>query len=66
MGRRKAARLHALAAAQGGLEARAALPDDAAIAAVVGAARCARSTLSSIEPRRARVERWATATYKGS
>jgi len=44
MGRPKAARLRALATEQGWLEPEAPLPDDATIAAAVGAARRARST----------------------
>lgn len=57
MGRPKAARLRALAAAQGWLDPEAALPDDAAIAAVIGVARRARSSISTVEPYRALVER---------
>lgn len=58
MGRPKAAAFRALAAERGWLEPAASLPDDAAIAAAVGRARRARSTISSVEPYRARVERW--------
>lgn len=58
MGRPKVAALRALAAAHGWLEPAAVLPDDAAIAAAVGRARRARSTISSVEPYRAMVERW--------
>jgi hypothetical protein len=58
MGRPKAARLRGLAAEQGWLEPEAAtLPDDAAIAAVIGAAQRARSTISTVEPYRALVDR---------
>jgi hypothetical protein len=48
-----------LAAAQGWLDPEAVLPDDATIAALIGRARRARSTISSVEPHRAQVERWA-------
>ena len=65
MGRPKAARLRVLAADQGWLDPEAPLPEDAAIAAVVGAARRARSTISSVEPYRALVERWAASEVSG-
>jgi transposase len=65
MGRPKAARLRAIAADQGWLDAQAPLPEDAAIAAVLGAARRARSTISTVEPYRALVERWAASDVSG-
>jgi transposase len=58
MGRPKVAAFRALALAQGWLEPATVLPDDAALAAAVGRARRARSTISSVEPYRAVVERW--------
>jgi transposase len=58
MGRPKVAAFRALAERHGWLEAAAALPEDAQLAAVVGRARRARSTISSVEPHRAIVERW--------
>ena len=58
MGRNKAARFRVLAAAQGWLSPDIALPEEAAIAAAVGGARRARSTISSVQPYRAQVERW--------
>jgi transposase len=58
MGRHKVAAFRALAASRGWLETTAALPEDAEIAAAVGTARRARSTISSVEPFRALVERW--------
>lgn len=58
MGRPKVAAFRALAAAQGWLAPEAVLPDDAAISAAVGQARRARSTISTVEPYRAQVERW--------
>jgi transposase len=65
MGRPKAARLRGLATAQGWLKPEAPLPDNATIAAVVGAARRARSTISTVEPYRAIVERWAAQKISG-
>ena len=65
MGRPKAARLRVLAAGQGWLEPEAPLPEDTAIAAVVGAARRARSTVSTVEPYRGLVERWAASRVSG-
>ena len=65
MGRNKLARFRALAAQQGWLELSAALPEDEAIAAVVGAAKRARSTISTVEPYRELVERWAVQKVSG-
>jgi transposase len=65
MGRPKAARLRAIAADEGWLDPEAPLPEDAAIAAVIGAARRARSTISTVEPYRALVERWAASEVSG-
>jgi len=58
MGRVKVARLRALAISHGWLEAGKPLPEDAEIAAAIGAARRARSTISSAEPHRPMVLRW--------
>ena len=58
MGRPKVALFRALADARGWLKAEVPLPDDAAIAAVLGAPRRASSTISSVEPFRAQVARW--------
>jgi transposase len=58
MGRGKVAAFRALASRQGWLSADTPLPDDAVIVAVVGQARRARSTISTVEPLRAVVERW--------
>ena len=58
MGRGKVAAFRALASRHGWLSADTPLPDDAVIVAVVGQARRARSTISSVEPLRAVVERW--------
>jgi transposase len=58
MGRRKAAHLREVAAERGWLGPAAALPDDEAIAAAIGQARRAKSTISSAEPHRTLVERW--------
>jgi len=59
MGRRKVAAFRAVASSQGWLAPDAALPDDATIASLIGQARRARSTISSVEPHRVQVERWA-------
>lgn len=58
LGRPKAAAFRALAQARGWLDTDAALPTDAAIAAAMGRARRARSTISSAEPFRQKVEGW--------
>ena len=58
MGRPKAAELRALAAARGWLDAAAPLPEDAEIAAALGAHRRAASTISGLEPYRAIVQCW--------
>mgnify|MGYP000374336623 CR=1 FL=1 len=58
MGRRKAAHLREVAGERGWLGPAAALPDDEAIAAAIGQARRAKSTISSAEPHRTLVERW--------
>ncbi|MGE3773346.1 MAG: IS21 family transposase [Gammaproteobacteria bacterium] len=65
MGREKVARLRALAVAEGWLEPARELPDDATLAAVLGTARRARSTISSVEPYRAQVTAWAEAGVQG-
>jgi transposase len=59
MGRHKVAVFRALCSKRGWLDPEAALPDDAAIAAALGAARRAASSLSSVEPHRDLVRRWA-------
>lgn len=58
MGRPKAASFRALAQRHGWLDPQAALPTDAELAAALGQARRARSTVSTVEPYRATVERW--------
>jgi transposase len=58
MGRPKVAALRGLATSQGWLAPDAVLPDDATLSAAVGQARRARSTISTVEPYRARVESW--------
>jgi len=60
MGRPKVALFRALAQTQGWLAPEAALPDDAAIAALMVPARRASSTISTLEPYRGQIERWAT------
>jgi transposase len=59
MGRAKVAALRALAGSAGWLTADTPLPEDAEIAAVIGQARRARSTISSVEPFREVVAGWA-------
>jgi len=59
MGRPKVAAFRGLAATQGWLAPDAPLPDDATLSAAIGQARRARSTISTVEPHRAHVERWA-------
>ena len=59
MGRPKVAALRGLATSRGWLAPDAPLPDDATLIAAIGQARRARSTISTVEPYRAQVERWA-------
>src|SRR5437773_3470616 len=65
MGRPKVAAFRILAAVQGWLAPDTPLPDDATIAAIIGQARRARSTISTVEPYRALVERWAAQDVGG-
>ncbi len=65
MGRDKLASFRALAARHGWLDAAAALPDEATIAAALGEVRRARTTISSVEPHRAVVEQWLAAGVGG-
>lgn len=65
MGRPKVAALRALAAREGWLAADMPLPEDAAIAAAIGRARRARSTVSTVEPFRDIVARWAARGVNG-
>jgi transposase len=65
MGRPKVAALRVLAGREGWLAPEAPLPEDAAIAAAVGQARRARSTVSTVEPFRTLVERWAAQGVNG-
>jgi len=64
MGREKIAAFRALALRLGWLD-RADLPDEASIAAAVGQARRARSSVSSVEPYRLVVQRWIDAGVQG-
>jgi hypothetical protein len=59
MGRPKVAMFRLLAQGQGWLAVATPLPDDAEIAALIAAPRRARSTISTVEPHRSLVERWA-------
>ena len=65
MGRNKLARFRVLAGAQGWLEPGAPLPPDEAIAALLTVAKRARSTISTVEPYREIVERWAAQKVSG-
>jgi transposase len=65
MGRRKVAAFRALCRKHGWLEAAAALPEDAAVAEVVGSARRARSTVSSAEAFRELVAQWVAQGVAG-
>jgi transposase len=65
MGRPKVAALRGLASSRGWLAPEAALPDDATLSAAIGQARRARSTISSVEPYRAQVEKWAAEDVGG-
>ena len=58
IGREKAAAFRNLAAVAGWLDTDRALPTDDQIAAVVGQARRARTSVSSVEPWRERVAGW--------
>ena len=65
MGRHKLAALRAMADRHGWLIADTPLPEDAAIAAAIGEARRARSTISSVEPFRERITRWIEQDVSG-
>jgi transposase len=65
MGRDKLGALRAVAQQHGWLDADVELPDDAAIAAALGPGTAARSTVSSVEPHRAVVQRWFEAGVQG-
>ena len=65
MGRRKAASLRVLAAGRGWLDATAALPNDAEIAAALGTARPSPATISTLVPYRSAIERWAADGVSG-
>ena len=58
MGRRKVAALREVAQREGWLDPAAPLPEDAAIAAALGAPRRAASTVSSLEVHRALIADW--------
>jgi hypothetical protein len=65
MGRPKAKHLRTVAEARGWLDPAAELPDDAVIASAIGQARRAASTISTLEPLRGVVERWAAQDVPG-
>lgn len=65
MGRPKVAALRALAEREGWIAADRPLPEDAVIAAAIGQARRARSTISTAEPYRELIARWAEQGING-
>jgi transposase len=65
MGRDKVAAFRALAERHGWLDPTIELPDDATIAAALGSARRARSTISTVEPYREVVQHWLNAGVQG-
>lgn len=65
MGRRKVAAFRAVCQRQGWLDPAAALPEDAALAAAMGGAKRARSTISSAEPHRELIARWVAQDVGG-
>lgn len=65
MGRDRLAVFRALAERHGWLAAQAPLPDDATLAAALGAPKRAASTISSVEPLREVVQRWFDAGVQG-
>lgn len=66
MGRRKLAALRELAAQHGWLDADAALPEEAQIAAALGAPKQASSTVSSLQPQRERIQAWLEQGVSGT
>lgn len=64
MGREKLGQLRSTALAQGWLAAENDLPDDAAIAAALGPARRAATTISTVEPFREVVRSWVEASVQ--
>lgn len=65
MGRPKVAALRVLAAREGWLATDRPLPEDAVIAAAIGQARRARSTISTAEPYRELITRWSDQGING-
>lgn len=66
MGRRKAGELRASAAAEGWLEPRRALPEDAILAERLGRPRPKASTTSRVEPHREQVIAWHEQGFQGT
>ena len=66
MGREKVAAFRAVAVEQGWLGPDRPLPDEGELAAVLGQARRARSTVSSVEPWRAQVTAWVEEGVQGT
>jgi transposase len=66
MGRRKVGALRELAVARGWLDPKMPLPEDATLSALLGEARRASSTISTVEPYRAQVEKWVNESVNGA
>lgn len=66
MGRRKVGELRALAAAEGWLEPRSALPEDAVLAERIGRPRPKSSTTSRVEAYREQVTAWRERGFQGT
>ena len=66
MGRKKAAGLRDVAAAQGWLDKDSPLPEDGAVAALIPKPKVAASCVSSLEAHRSRIEQWVAAGVDGT
>ena len=66
MGRHKLAELRALAEQHGWLDAQTPFPEDAEIAAAVGAPKLAASTVSTLESHRERIAAWLDQGVQGT
>jgi transposase len=66
MGRKKVARLRAMAAERGWLSKETPLPEDAEIAALIPKPKPASSSISTLQPHRERIEQWVAASVDGT
>ncbi len=66
MGRDKATRLREVGQAQGWLDPQLPLPDEAAIAQVLGGTKRSESTISSVEPWREQIKTWVDNDVSGT